>query len=163
MNEVLSTLQPTERQVESSDRQTWYLLRILPYRTVENATAGAVVTLADITRIKHFEAELRRAKEYAEGIIATLPEPLVILTPDLKVQFASAGFYRHFGVEPVENEGRSIYDLGNGQWNIPSLRDLLENVLRDSAAFDGYQVDHVFESLGRRIMLINGRWLEHLN
>ena len=162
VRDVLSTLQPVERQVETIDHQTWYLLRILPYRTVENAAAGAVVTLADVTRIKHIEAELRHAKEYAEGIIETLPEPLVILTSDLKVQFASAAFYRHFGVQPEETQGRSIYDLGNGQWNIPSLRELLEKILPSSTTFDGYQVDHVFESLGRRIMLINGRRLEHL-
>ena len=118
------------------------------------------MTLADITRIKHVESELRRAKEYAEGIIATLPEPLLILNSDLEVQFASAAFYRRFGVQPSATQGRSIYDLGNGQWNIPSLRELLEKVLRDNTAFDGYQVDHIFESLGRRIMLINGRRLE---
>jgi len=162
VRDVLSTLQPVERQVETIDRQRWYLLRILPYRTVGDATAGAVVTLSDITRIKQFETELRKAKEYAEGIIDTLPEPLVVLTPDLKVQFASVAFYRHFGVEPRDVQGRRIYDLGNGQWNIPSLRELLEKVLRDNTTFDGYEVDHVFERLGRRIMRINGRRLEQL-
>jgi two-component system CheB/CheR fusion protein len=161
VSDVLRTLQPFEQQVETIDRQSWYLLRIVPYRTVENVIAGAVVTLADITRIKRFEAELRRAEEFSARVLETLPEPLVVLTPDLKVRFASAAFYRHFKVQEEETQGRRIYDLGNGQWDIPALRELLEEILPGNTFFDGYRVDHYFESIGRRIMLVNARRLEH--
>ena len=160
--EVLRTLQQSERQVETIDHQSWYLLRILPYRTLDNVIAGAVVTLADITRIKRAEDELRQAKEYAEHIIESLPEPLLVLTPDLMVRSANAAFFDHFKVRPDQTVGGRIYNLGNGQWDIPSLRELLENVLPDNNIFNGFRVDHVFEDLGHRVMLLNARRLEDL-
>ncbi len=114
----------------------------------------------DITARKQMEEELRAAKVYAESIIDTLHEPLLVLTPDLQIKSTNAAFYTHFAVRPEETVGRRIYDLGNGQWNIPRLRTLLDEVLPDNQVFTDYEVEHVFETLGRRVMLLNARRLD---
>jgi two-component system CheB/CheR fusion protein len=135
----------------------------LPYRDIEDRIAGVVVTFVDITDHKGLETALRRAMAYSEQIIETLPEPILVLTPELTVETANAAFYEHFTVRPEDTKGRKVYDLGNGQWDIPSLRDLLEKILPNREVFNGYEVDHVFQGLGRRIMVVNGRQIKHLN
>lgn len=106
--------------------------------------------------------ELRKAKIYAESIVETIHEPLLVLTPDLRVRSANPAFYEHFEVDRASTEGRLIYELGNGQWNIPALRTLLEDVLPDSNVFNDFKVVHRFESIGERVMLINARRLDHV-
>ena len=102
------------------------------------------------------------ALAYAESVIQTVREPMLVLDGALHVQKASRAFFSTFGVSREETEGRFIYDLGNGQWNIPSLKTLLEDVLKESEAFQDYEVTHEFPSLGRRVMLLDGRkiWTE---
>jgi len=158
--QVLDRLVPVEREVRGAGR--YFQMTLRPYRDVKDRIAGVVVTFVDLTVRKEMEEALREAKEYAENIIETLPEPLLVLTPDLMVQSANAAFYAHFKVGPGETSGRKIYDLGNSQWDIPALRKLLEEVLPANKVFNGYLVDHVFESIGRRVMVMNGRRLEHM-
>ena len=160
-NRVLETLVPVEREVESGDGR-WHLIRTLPYRTVEDRIGGVVITLVDVTRLKRVEEALREAKVYAEKIVETLHEPLLVLTPDFRVQSANPAFYEGFEVLPAETEGRLIYDLGNGQWDIPALRLLLEDVLPDSNVFNDYEVAHDFAEIGHRVMLVNARRLDHV-
>jgi len=100
--------------------------------------------------------------EYAESIINTIREPLIILDEDLRVISASRSFFETFRVIPEETEGRLIYDLGNKQWNIPKLRELLETILPEKTTFNDYKVEHYFETLGRRIMLLNARQIERI-
>ena len=88
---------------------------------------------------------------------AASDEALVVLNSELKVVFASRTFYREFAVTPAETIGRQIYELGNQQWNIPSLRELLENILPQDRAFEGYLVEQDFPGIGKRKMLLNGR------
>ena len=157
---VLDKLVPVEREVMGLNGRH-YARRALPYRTVDNRIDGVVVTFVDVTDRKRMEAEAAAARAYAEGIVETLHDPLLVLNGDLTVRSANAAFYRHFKVEPSETRGRKVYDLGNGQWNIPSLRKALEEVLPQHRAFDEYEVTHEFESLGRRVMLLNGRQVAH--
>jgi two-component system CheB/CheR fusion protein len=158
---VLERLVPVEREIRS-EQGTWFLTRILPYRTAEDKIDGVVITFIDITDRKEAERELAGAKEYAESIVETLPDPLLVLKDDLRVKTANAAFYEHFQVEREETVGRKIYDLGNGQWDIPELRRLLEDILPDDNVFNDYKVRHEFEDLGERVMLINGRRLDHV-
>ena len=95
----------------------------------------------------------------ANAILDTQREPLLVLDGDLRVQFASRSFYGRFQVTPQQTDGRLVYELGNGQWNIPALRNLLEEVLPQNGHFDGFQVEHTFPNIGRRIMLLNARRL----
>jgi two-component system CheB/CheR fusion protein len=92
-----------------------------------------------------------------EDIIETAREPLVVLDADLRVLLASRSFYESFKVTPKETVGNRIYDLGNRQWDIPSLRTLLEEMLPKNNKFDDYKVEHVFSSIGHKIMLLNAR------
>lgn len=108
---------------------------------------------------RHTESVLRDAVAYAESIVDTVREPLLVLDGQLRVVSASRAFYRTFGVPPEETVGRYFYDLGNGQWNIPALRTLLEEVLPLEKAFDDFEVVHAFPVLGTRAMLLNARKL----
>lgn len=92
-----------------------------------------------------------------EDIIETAREPLMVLDADLRVLLASRSFYESFKVTPQETVGNRIYDLGNRQWDIPSLRTLLEEMLPQNNKFDDYKVEHVFSSIGHKIMLLNAR------
>ena len=93
-------------------------------------------------------------------IVETVPEPLLALTPELRVRFANAAFYETFGVRPEEAEGRLIYELGGGEWDLPELRRLLGEVLPENAAFEGYEVAHAFAGVGWRAVRLNGRRLD---
>ena len=104
----------------------------------------------DIGRIQTFI-------EVFDNIQDSIREPLVILDSDLKVVKANRAFYRTFCVKPDETEGILIYDLGNSQWNIPKLRELLEEILPDNTVFDDHEVEHTFETIGRKIMHLNAR------
>src|SRR3984957_20583554 len=99
--------------------------------------------------------ELQHALAYAENIIATLREPFVVLDKNLRVHTANAAFYRGFHVSKEETEGRFVYDLGNGQWDIPQLRTLLAQVLGNSHPVENFEVEHAFPTLGQRTMQLN--------
>jgi PAS domain S-box-containing protein len=101
--------------------------------------------------------QLELSLAYAENIIATLREPFVVLDKTLQVRTANSAFYREFQASKEETEGRFVYDLGNGQWNIPRLRTLLEEVLSGTRHVEDFEVDHAFPDLGRRNMLLNAR------
>ncbi len=101
--------------------------------------------------------EPQDALAYAENIIATLREPFVVLDKSLRVRTANTAFYRDFHVSQEETEGRFVYDLGNGQWDIPQLRTLLNQILTNSHSVEAFEVEHVFPAIGRRNMLLNAR------
>jgi PAS domain S-box-containing protein len=101
------------------------------------------------------ELEIQDALEYTKSIINTVPDPLIILYEDLRVALANNYFYQAFKVKPGETEGQHIYDLGNRQWDIPKLRELLEDILPKTKSFDNFEVEHDFRDIGKRIMLLN--------
>ena len=101
----------------------------------------------------------RRRRAFAEGIVETVREPLVVLDADLRVRTANRSFYQTFGVTPGQTEGRLLFELGNRQWDIPRLRELLEEILPRDSHFNDFEVDHEFEGIGRRSMVLNARRL----
>ena len=105
------------------------------------------------------EHALRDALAFAESIIDTMRDPLLVLDGDLRVVGASREFYRTFGVTREATEGRLVYELGNRQWDIPRLRTLLEEILPQHTAFRDFEVEHTFEHFGRKVMLLNARTL----
>ncbi|HSB15258.1 MAG TPA: CheR family methyltransferase, partial [Bryobacteraceae bacterium] len=126
----------------------WFSLRILPSLGPDGKIDGAVVMLIDIDAAK-------RGLDFAEAIVETVREPLVILNQNLQVMKANKTFYQTFQTSREETEQRLIWDLGNGQWNIPRLRELLENVLPAHSTFRDFEVTHEFEHVGRKVMLLN--------
>ena len=99
-------------------------------------------------------------QDYAQNIVDTVREPLLILDATLRVRSANRAFYQTFHVTPAETEGRLIYELGNGQWDIPDLRTLLEDIVPKSSVFDDFELEHTFPVIGRRVMLLNARKLK---
>jgi PAS domain S-box-containing protein len=99
-------------------------------------------------------------QNYAQNIVDTVREPLLILDATLRVRSANRAFYQTFHVSPAETEGRLIYELGNGQWDIPDLRTLLEDIVPKSSVFDDFELEHTFPDIGRRVMLLNARKLQ---
>ncbi|MBW2063048.1 MAG: sigma 54-interacting transcriptional regulator [Deltaproteobacteria bacterium] len=103
------------------------------------------------------ERKLQAFMEIFDNVLGAAHEPLVMLDSDLKVVKANHSFYRTFKVTPEGTEGVLIYDLGNGQWNIPKLRELLEDILPHNSTFNDFEVQHDFETIGRKIMHLNAR------
>ncbi|MCJ7771747.1 MAG: PAS domain-containing protein [Desulfobacterales bacterium] len=98
----------------------------------------------------------------AESIINTIRQPFIVLDQDLRVITASRSFYNFFKVKPEETIGQLVYDLGNKQWDIPKLRELLETILPQETAFDNYKVEHDFETIGRHTMVLNASQMQGL-
>jgi len=133
-----------------------------------------LLAIEDITERKEIEAGLEKtrkelvvikksadeASEFAESVINTVREPLIALDKDLRVVKVSRSFYEFFKVKPEETVGQPIYDLGNKQWDIPKLRELLETILPQKASFDNYEVEHDFATIGKRTMLLNARQIQ---
>ncbi|MGQ9689334.1 MAG: sensor histidine kinase [Desulfobaccales bacterium] len=103
------------------------------------------------------ELSLREALAFVESIVQTLREPLLVLDADLRVVSANPAFYRTFQVAPEETEQRFLYELGNRQWDIPELRNLLEKIIPQEIIFEDFEVEHDFPHIGRRAMLLNAR------
>jgi two-component system CheB/CheR fusion protein len=156
---VLERLLPADAEVVD-DLGRWYIRHIVPYRTAHDRIDGVVVSFTDISDRKRAEQEVQSAREFAEQIVDTIREPLLVLTPDLRVQSANESFYRIFRVPREETQDRPLYELGNRQWDIPKLRRLLEDVLPHDHQFSDFEVEHEFNHIGRRIMLLNARRLD---
>jgi len=135
---------------------------LLNGRRLRAGSHSAIIVLAmeDVTERRRSEAILREIETYAQDIVDTVREPLLILDTTLRVQSGNRAFYRTFKVSPGETENRLIYELGNGQWDIPALRTLLEDIVPTSSVFNDFELEHDFPSLGRRVMLLNARKLQ---
>jgi two-component system CheB/CheR fusion protein len=153
---VLESLVPWEQEVRTA-RGASYLARIQPYRTLDNVIDGVVISFTDITARVGAEAAVQEARRVSESIVDTVREPLLVLDGAMKVVSASRSFFGFFQVSPEETLGRMVFDLGNGQWNVPALRDLLGKVLVGGQVFDDFPLDHDFPRIGRRQLLVNAR------
>ncbi|HXO20029.1 MAG TPA: chemotaxis protein CheB [Thermoanaerobaculia bacterium] len=139
------------RECEVQDAQgRWHLLRIWPYRTLDNRIEGVVLLLVDVDTLRH-------AREYAQGIVAAVRESLLVLDGKLRVKTASRSFYQTFQVAREETEGRLFFDLGDGQWDSPELRRLLGEVLAHDQPFDDFEICGDFADLGVRTLALNAR------
>jgi two-component system, chemotaxis family, CheB/CheR fusion protein len=157
--QVVDTLVPKELEVQDKEDH-WYSLQIRPYRTSDDKIDGAVVMLADIDFLKNANERFKKAKEFAEGIIETVREPLLVLDSDLRVLYANSSFLQIFQVSRAETERKFLYRLGDEQWNIPKLRALLEEITSKGAPVRDFEVEHDFSGLGIRTMLLNARKME---
>lgn len=126
-------------------------------RNDRDEVAGLVLVFRDVSDRRKTERELAQSLVYADDIIATLREPFVVLDSDLRVKTANRSFYDVFQVSKEETENRLVYDLGNGQWDIPGLRTLLDEVLSRNQMVHDYEVRHTFPTLGLKTMLLNAR------
>jgi PAS domain S-box-containing protein len=182
LRELLETILPEKTtfdnyEVEHDFSTIGKRIMLLNARQIERVLGKEQIILLaieDITERKEIEAGLEKtrkelvvikksadeASEFAESVINTVREPLISLDQDLRVVKANRSFYEIFKVSPEETIGKLIYDLGNHQWNIPKLRELLETILPQKTTFDNYEVEHDFSTIGKRIMLLNARQIQ---
>ena len=153
--QTVETITPRDDEVRDSAGM-WHLMRCRPYKTSENKVEGAVISFVDIDALKRLVEETRA---YADTLIETAREAIVILDDKLRVVAANPAFYSSFAVSPFDTVNRLIFDLGNRQWDIPALRTLLEKILRQNVRVDDFEVRHTFEHIGERVMLLNARRL----
>ncbi len=156
---VLKTLSVVEKEVHARDGD-WYTVRVLPYRTLDNRIDGVVITFSNVTRLKRAEGKLQYEKTYAESIVETVREPLIVLDGQLRIMSANTAFYRMFQIKPEDTVGQRIYDLADRQWDIERLRKLLEEIIPEKSAFQDFRVEHEFPQIGRATMLLSGRRIE---
>ncbi len=156
--DVINTLTTKEQEVQDREGH-WYDLRIRPYRTIDNKIDGAVVIMVDIDALKRSLEQLESSRNYAEAIVETVREPLIVLDSNLCVRTANQSFYRTFQVAVAETEQHLIFEIGNGQWNIPRLRQMLEKILSNDTPLQDFEVEQDFEQIGHKIMLLNARMM----
>jgi two-component system CheB/CheR fusion protein len=154
---VLETLLPKEVVVKTPDLRA-FLMRMMPYRTVDNHIDGVVMTFTDIGAPHLLDA----ARDFAQGVLETVQQPLVVLDAQMRVLQASLAFYEIFAVNSKATEKSVFFELGNGQWNIPQLRQLLEKVLHENSRIENFEVSHAFPGIGQRTMRVSARRIFHL-
>ena len=118
-----------------------------------------LLAMEDVTERRRSQHLLQQIETYAQDVVDTVREPLLILDSSLRVHSANQAFYQTFHVSSEETENRLIYELGNGQWDIPDLRTLLEDIVPMSSVFNDFELEHDFPVIGRRVMLLNARKL----
>ena len=153
---VLRTLVPSETDVCATDGR-WYSMRIRPYRTGQGAFAGVVVAFIDIDLAKRATQLVEVAREHAVALIETVREPLLTLDSGLLVLEANQAFYDMFKVTAEVTLGSPLYELGDGQWDVPELRSLLEEVLPGNREFADLEIERVFPGIGHRVVVLGAR------
>ncbi len=157
---ILRTGEPAEYEKEyirKDGSRVPILLTVFVAKGIGGKTLGVAAIIKDITERKSDERAIRDAGAYVENIVATLREPFVVLDKDLKVITANHSFYKTFEVTREEIESCHIYEINNRQWDIPKLRQLLEDILPRNISFNDFEVEYDFQRIGRRVMLLNAR------
>ena len=153
---VLQSLVPMRKEVRTSDGR-WFAMTCLPYRTVDNKIDGVVLAFNDVTVLKRSEISMGEARHFAEGIVDTVHESLLVLDSDLRVVSANRAFYQTFQTKPANTEGRSVFEIGSGEWDILRLRELLNDVAANNKAFSDYEIEHEVPDRGKRTVLLNAK------
>jgi two-component system CheB/CheR fusion protein len=153
LQSVNEELQTAKEEVQSSNEELATLNRELQDRNVQLGQANEALKVSG--------QEIQRALDYANAIVSTVRGPLLIMDGELRVEKANRAYYDTFVVRPEETEGRLLYELGDGQWDFPSLRTALGEVLPKDSSFEDFEVDREFPRIGQRTMVLNARRLRN--
>ena len=156
--DVMGSALPRHEEVEDEEGR-FHTLWVRPYKTRENKVDGAVITLIDIDEIKKGKSELEQTLSYAQGILGTMREPLLVLDENLRIKTANHAFYTMFSDTAKDVEGALIYELKNSRWDTSRLREALEKILPQKSSFNDLEITFDFPGIGSKIMLFNGRRL----
>ncbi len=149
-------LQTANEEIRSSNEELQSINEELETTKEEVQTTNQELTIVNQV-LSTSNEELQAAQEYAEAIVETVREPLLVLSQDLHVERANTAFYQNFQVMPSETERRTLSELGDGQWDLPPLRTLLTDVQTTNQSFRDFEVERVFPGIGHKIMLLNAR------
>ena len=152
--EVIDTLTPREYEIQDRDGR-WYSLRIRPYITSENRIEGAALALLDIDDLKRGNVQLKEARDYADAIVETVWEPLVVLDSDLRICRANQAFYSTFGLSPAEAEGQPMVQVVDDRWVQPELKARLVEILSRNSRLDNFSIEADVPGAGPRRFLLN--------
>ena len=153
MKDVVMTATVIEREVKDRDGNT-FVLRARPYKDVDNRLDGVVLALFDVS------SALETSRQIGEAIIGRVRDPILLLDADRRVRRANRAFCEMFNMSPEETDGRLVFDLGHGQWNIPALRQLLQDVLPQRRNFEGFVLEQDFPAIGHKKLLLDGERIE---
>jgi two-component system CheB/CheR fusion protein len=156
IRKVIAQQQIVDQEVRDHEGR-WYGLRMRPYYGSDRKVDGILMALLDIDSVRRSLDEAREARDFAEAIVDTVREPLLVLNADLGVVKATHSFYETFQVGQAETEGRSFFELGDGRWDIPRLRALLEEMLPRDSRVENFEVQHDLPSIGPRKVVLNAR------
>jgi len=153
---VLEKLVPVKKEIVATNGK-WLNLIIMPYRTVNKTVGGLVITLMDITDKKLAQQRERTARLFAEHVVDTIREPMLVLDGTLRVVSANRSFYKTFQVSETAIKDTPFFELGHKQWNIPELEKLLKDILPKNKVFENYTVKHEFPNIGPKVLRLTGR------
>jgi len=156
---VLETLSAVETEVRG-ENASWYIRRILPYKTQQGIVEGVVITFSDVTVLKALQSEIQNARRFAERVVNTVREPLLVLDGDLQVVSASKSFHRVFATTDKDLIGENLFKMQGARWNIPQLRKLLERILPDETTVEAFEVTTDMSDSGPRHLVLNARQIE---
>jgi two-component system, chemotaxis family, CheB/CheR fusion protein len=156
--DVTATVSSREREVRDAEGR-WHALRVFPYRTADNRIDGAVLVLMDIDETRRARQVLQESRDFEVAIVDTVREPLLVLDATLCVQRVNRSFCEMFHLSPTDVHGRLVYELSDGAFTIPSLRALLEDLLRMGSPIENAVIEHTFPQIGWRRMEVNARRL----
>jgi two-component system CheB/CheR fusion protein len=154
--EVTDTITVQHREVQDSQGRT-YSLTVRPYKSVDNRIDGALLALFDIDEIRQHQSHVQEAREYAEAIFNTVREPLVVLDHRLRVERINPAFTEIFRLAKSEAEGQLFFELPGGQWNVPELRNLLDQIVPRHSKFENFELFYEFGTAGKKRLLLSGR------
>lgn len=156
IQETIDTLIVKKLEVQDRDGH-WYSLRVRPYRTLDNRIDGATIGLFDIDTLKRSTLAISAARDYANAIVETVRQPLLILSADLRVIRANRYFYHTFALAPAQVEQQSIFEVDDGAWDLPNLRSLLETILTSDTEFQDFEIAQIRGTASSRSLLLNAR------
>ncbi len=142
-----------EREVSSG--KCSYLMRMIPYYEANGDANGLVITFVDVTEIKNAQMAVDNVRSFAENIVNTVTDPLLVMDQELNIVSVNPAFYDTFDLSAEKTLGYSIFDLDNGQWKQPDLRQLLRETIHQNSIISDYQLEHDFPRIGQRIMNIS--------
>ncbi|MFB3890294.1 MAG: chemotaxis protein CheB [Candidatus Bathyarchaeia archaeon] len=148
------------KQMEVQDKKgRWYEVRLRPYLTADKKIDGVLLSFIDIDALVRSKQEIEKSRNFAETVLATMREPLVVLDADLKVAMANPSFYKTFDIEAGDAEQKSIYKVGDKQWQVSEFKQAIEKIGADGEPVNDIIIDHAFPKTGRKVLNVSMRQL----
>src|SRR6266568_6307942 len=148
-----------ECRADFRDGDRWFVVRISPCTTADRQISGTVLTFTNVTAFRASTDQAIYEREFTKSILNTVADPLVVVSPDLRIQSGNRAFYTTFGVSRDETQGVPLDEVGNGAFALPTLRAQFEEMLAGSHAFQPVEVEHVFPGKGQRTLILDAHHL----